>query len=94
MTYTVRTDDKRCVKKIVLDNKNHFISAKTPQDLYLKYQNLIHKYHREELNISDIKLESWAYQWLNTYKKQNEKKTQKFYSDIIKLHILPDIRPY
>lgn len=94
MTYTIRTDDKRCVKKIILDNKNHFISAKNPQLLYIKYQDLIRKYHREELNISDIKIEEWSYKWLKTYKKTNEKKTQKFYLDIIKLHIVPNIRTY
>lgn len=91
MTYTIRNDDKRCVKKITLDRKSHFISAKTPQDLYVKYRNILKKYFKEELDISDIKMETWAANWLEIYKKSNEKKTIKNYESIIKLHINPKL---
>lgn len=36
-------------------------------------------------------MEKWSYKWLETYKKSNEKKTQRFYRDIIRLHIVPEL---
>ena len=91
MTYTTRKDDKRCIKKVTLDRKAHFLSASTPHELYNKYQELLRKYHRDELNESTTNVETWSMKWLKTYKRSNEKRTQKFYEDIVKAYIIPSI---
>lgn len=91
MTYTTRKDDKRCIKKVTLDGKAHFLSASTPHELYNKYQELLRKYHRDELNESTTNVETWSNKWLKTYKRSNEKRTQKFYEDIVKAYIIPSI---
>lgn len=90
MSYTKRADG-RLMKKLTLDGKAHYIYGKTPTEIKNKIDQLNKKYYTNSLDVSDITLEKWSYKWLETYKKSNEKKTQKFYRDIIKLHIVPEI---
>lgn len=90
MNYTKRSDG-RLVKKISLDGKSKYIYAKNPTELKQKIDSIQKAYYTNNLNLSEITVEKWAYKWLDTYKKSNEKKTQKFYEDIIKLHIIPYI---
>lgn len=90
MGYTKRADGRLC-KKITIDGKIKYVYGKTPTELKNKIDELQKKYYTNTLNISDKTMEKWAYEWLETYKKSNEKKTQKFYKDIINLHIVPEI---
>lgn len=93
MSYTKRTDG-RLMKKVTLDGKAHYVYGKTPTEIKEKIDKLNKKFYTNSLNTSDITIEKWSYEWLKTYKKSNEKKTQKFYKDIIKLHIVPYLRLY
>ena len=88
MSYTKRKDG-RLMKKVTLDGKAHYVYGKTPSEIKDKIDKLNRKYYTNSLDLSDISMNDWSYKWLETYKKSNEKKTQRFYRDIIKLHISP-----
>lgn len=90
MSYTKRTDG-RLMKKITLNGKPRYIYGKTPTELKDKIDKLNKQYYTNSLDTSDISMEKWSYKWLETYKKSNEKKTQRFYRDIIRLHIVPEL---
>lgn len=88
MSYTKRKDG-RLMKKVTFEGKAHYVYGRTPSEIKDKIDKLNRKYYTGSLDPSNISMSEWAYKWLETYKKSNEKKTQRFYRDIIKLHIVP-----